>query len=523
MHDDTDEALQRLLAISPHLDDGVLACGELLAAHPDSVVLTVFAGVPPEEQLLTGWDADCGFASAREAIEARRAEDCAALQILHARPHWLEFLDDQYGCVGTDAARIAAQIRAALELHHPDAVLMPLGLFHRDHRLACEAALRVFDEQRELRWFAYEDALYRQFAGLLQGRLGELAARQVVASPASFAPTRRRAAKRRAVACYASQLRGLSTPGRPGVERALEPERYWRLSHPVPVRPAAPESPRISVVILTYNRADEVLRTVARMAALPEQPRLVVVDNGSADATAERLGKRFPDVRLVALRANQGAAARNAGVRSTDTPYVAFCDDDTFWAPGSLARAVEIMDQFPQVAVLSARVLVGAEQREDPTSSAMARSPFPSEGLPGRAVLGFLAGACVFRRSAFLEVGGYEPKFFIGAEEALMTLDLVSRGWSVVYAPQLRVHHLPSRQRNSEARRRLLARNALWVAWLRRPAPAALRRTLQALRAAMADRTLAAGCLDALRELPWVLRNRRVVPPHVETWCCELD
>jgi len=47
--------------ISPHLDDAVFACGELLAARPGSVVITVLAGRPPRDLPLTPWDAASGF------------------------------------------------------------------------------------------------------------------------------------------------------------------------------------------------------------------------------------------------------------------------------------------------------------------------------------------------------------------------------------------------------------------------------------------------------------------------------
>ena len=86
-----------MLVISPHLDDAVLSCGALLAAHRGAVVATVFAGVPRDPRQRTEWDARSGFADAAEALAARRAEDAAALAELGAAPRWLDFRDDQYG------------------------------------------------------------------------------------------------------------------------------------------------------------------------------------------------------------------------------------------------------------------------------------------------------------------------------------------------------------------------------------------------------------------------------------------
>lgn len=281
-----------------------------------------------------------------------------------------------------------------------------------------------------------------------------------------------------------------------------------------------PARSSVSVVILTYNRVDELLRTVAHTTALPERPPIIVVDNNSSDNSAQRLSERFPDVHVISLATNVGAAARNIGAQAACTEYVAFSDDDTVWAPGSLARASTLLRNHPRVGVFSARILVGTQGREDPACRAMASSPLPCAGYPGRVVAGFMAGACVFRRSAFLQAGGYEPKLFIGGEEALLALDLATRGWSMIYSDALTVHHYPSSNRDAVARRRLLTRNSLWVAWLRRHPVSALRHTLSALRSSAQDRDVLIGCIEALGALRWVMRHRRMVPAHVEaSWC----
>ncbi|HZP43595.1 MAG TPA: glycosyltransferase [Candidatus Binatia bacterium] len=280
---------------------------------------------------------------------------------------------------------------------------------------------------------------------------------------------------------------------------------------------------RVSVVILTHGRCEECLRTVARFVAGGEAARVIVVDNASPDGTAARVRARFPAVEVVALRRNLGAAARNLGVRRAETPYVALADDDTWWARGALGRAADLLDAHPRLAVVSARVLVGPEEREDPTCVRLAESPLPpARDLPGVPILGFLAGASMVRRAAFLAAGGFEARLFLGGEEELLALDLGAAGWAMAYVPAVVVHHHPSPRRDPGARRRLLVRNALWCAWLRRPVPSALRQTLCILRAAHpAAAALAFG--EALRGLPWVLRARRVVPAHVQSSLRRLD
>ena len=196
---------------------------------------------------------------------------------------------------------------------------------------------------------------------------------------------------------------------------------------------------RVSVVILTYNRADELRRTLQQMQARCEQAALIVVDNASTDGTAAMVAAEFPQARLIAAPGNMGGAGRNLGVQAASTPYVAFCDDDSWWQPGALSAAADLLDAHPNVAGVCGRILLGQEQIEDPVCAQMAGSPLPSDGLPGPALLGFVACAVVFRRQAYLDAGGYEQRFFVGGEEALLTLDLVDAGWHVICATRWRI------------------------------------------------------------------------------------
>ena len=280
---------------------------------------------------------------------------------------------------------------------------------------------------------------------------------------------------------------------------------------------SAPER-RVSIVVLTHNRRARVMQTVERLLALPEQTALIVVDNASSDGTAPALRERFGKlerVRVLRSPRNQGAAARNAGAHAAHTPYVAFCDDDVCWLAGSLRLACDLLDAHPRIAVLCGHVLVGARAVSDPTSLAMASSPLDSQGLPGRAIAGFLAGASVMRRDAFEQAGGYRAELFIGGEEELLALDLMAAGWQLVYAPDVIAHHFPSSLRDAPRRRRLLARNAIWVACMRYPLRDALRRTWQQLREGRRARTLWPLLRETCAGLPWALAQRRVVPPFV--------
>ena len=137
-----------VVVVSPHLDDGVFGCGQLLAAHPGSVVVTVFAGRPPRYDGLTAWDAAAGFRPGDDVVGLRRDEDRAALALLRARPVWLDFRDAQYGdSPSVDA--VSGALEAAIREVDAPSVFIPLGLFHSDHHLAHDASLGVMRRRQE--------------------------------------------------------------------------------------------------------------------------------------------------------------------------------------------------------------------------------------------------------------------------------------------------------------------------------------------------------------------------------------
>jgi GT2 family glycosyltransferase len=285
--------------------------------------------------------------------------------------------------------------------------------------------------------------------------------------------------------------------------------------------PTAAVPPRVAVVQIVHDGRDELLRSLERLVALPERPQLIVVDNASSDGGAGAARERFPEVEVIRLSRNMGVSARNVGVVHARAPYVALSDDDSWWAPGALGRAADALDAHPRLAVVQAYVLVGDEQREEPMMGEIANSPLPLEAdLPGRPIVSFLGPAAVVRRSAYLAAGGTDPRLEMGGEEEHLATDLAAAGWALAYLPEVVAYHRSMKGRAGAARdrrRRQGVRNTLWNAWLRRPWPSAVRRTVGMVGKAPKDRVTALAFLDALRGLPWVLRERRVVPAGVES------
>ncbi len=272
----------------------------------------------------------------------------------------------------------------------------------------------------------------------------------------------------------------------------------------------------VTVVVMTRDRRDDLCRTLPRHEA-----PVILVDNGSRDDTVAIVRRTRADASIVELGENRGACARNVGACRAPTPYVAFADDDSWWAPGSLARAVEVLDAHPRVALLAARILVGPRQVEDPVCAVMAGAPLArAPDLPGPSILGFLACAAVVRRSAFLGVGGFDDVVFFVGEEERVALDLASAGWGLSYVPELVVHHHPSVSRQRRPRAVHEVRNQVLVAVQRRPWSVSAGIVGQALRSGPIGR---AGVRAAVPKLGAALRSRRRLPATVEAARRRLD
>jgi GT2 family glycosyltransferase len=275
---------------------------------------------------------------------------------------------------------------------------------------------------------------------------------------------------------------------------------------------SAATDPRVTTVVATRDRWPDLQQSLPR-----HEGPVILVDNGSADGTPDRVREAFPQVRVMEVGRNLGAVARNLGVAEAETPYVAFADDDSWWAPGALQRAAAIMDEHPRLALLAGRVLVGPDERLDPTSTQMAESPLGREpDLPGPSVLGFMACGAIVRRAPYLAAGGFDSVVEFLGEEARLALDLAAEGWGLAYVDSVVAHHHPSVSRSSPQQRQArIVRNDLLTAVMRLPWPAVADQVRGAvLTGGSAGRR---GAWQSVPRIPRALRRRRVVPASVES------
>jgi LmbE family N-acetylglucosaminyl deacetylase len=219
------------LLISPHLDDAVLSCGQLISTRRGSTIVTVLAGFPLGAH--AGWSAQTtGLPIAKDANLKRREEDQRASLVLGAQTVWGAFLAREYESVASASERareVQEFIAAAVAASDARSIFLPLGVTHPDHVTVSDAALfAVRDSKMES--YIYMDMPYGQARPDRVWRRLRHIRRQFTVEPVSpyFGD---QMVKREAVNAYSSQVAELQQGfGRHFKRVFTDPERYWRLS-----------------------------------------------------------------------------------------------------------------------------------------------------------------------------------------------------------------------------------------------------------------------------------------------------
>ena len=172
----------------------------------------------------------------------------------------------------------------------------------------------------------------------------------------------------------------------------------------------APPEPLLSVVIPVRNGERHVAATIESVLAEKSIPlEVLVVDDGSADRSADIAESFGPPVFCLRREAKGVAAARNAGWTEARGRFVLHLDADDLVVPGSLSSRMAVMEDDPDVAVVTGHT-------ESFFSPEMTEEERAGIKLPECARRGHLAGASILRRELFDRVGPLNEGWRVGAD-----------------------------------------------------------------------------------------------------------
>ena len=255
----------------------------------------------------------------------------------------------------------------------------------------------------------------------------------------------------------------------------------------------------VSTIIVSYNTREMTLEAIR--SALRETTRvsqeIIVVDNASADGSAEAIAAEFPEIRLLALDENLGfGPANNVGAQEAAGEYVLLLNPDTVTLDHAIDNLVEFAKAHPRHRLYGGRTLT-PERTLDPTSvhgmpslwAMFARgiglaTLFKSSELFNPESLGtwkrdtvrevpIVCGCLLLiERSLWETLGGFDEQFHMYAEEFDLCIRARKEGARPVCCPSAEIIHIGGASdrvladqtvRQYRARMQLL--NKHWPAW----------------------------------------------------------
>ena len=227
---------------------------------------------------------------------------------------------------------------------------------------------------------------------------------------------------------------------------------------------------KLSIVIVSYNVCSYLEQCLQSVQTALEgiDGEVFVVDNHSDDDSVEVVRNRYPWVRLITNRENQGfARANNIAISLSEAEYVLLLNPDTVTEPDTVRKVLLFMDEHPKAG--GAGVMM---HQEDGTKAPESRRALPTPWVACLKMLGFtkryymshlswdkparievISGAfCLLRRKALDEVGLLDEDFFMYGEDIDLSYRLLKGGWENWYVPASIIHYKGRSTRKTDYR-----------------------------------------------------------------------
>jgi GT2 family glycosyltransferase len=243
----------------------------------------------------------------------------------------------------------------------------------------------------------------------------------------------------------------------------------------------------VAVIVVNANGGELLERALRAVAGQTLPPRRVlVVDNASTDGSVDGLEDRHPGVEVLRLERNVGfGAANNIGVSAaTDCTWIALLNPDAFPEPRWLEALTEAARTEPSYSFFASRLLVADDPGKlDGTGDVYHVSGLAFRRDHGRTVeevarrraevFAPCAAAAMYTRSAFVEAGGFDERYFAYLEDLDLAFRLRLAGRRCLYVPESTVLHVGSSStgRTSDFTVFHAQRNMVWTYAKNMPTP----------------------------------------------------
>lgn len=188
----------------------------------------------------------------------------------------------------------------------------------------------------------------------------------------------------------------------------------------------------VCAIIPVYNGDRYLAKAIESILQQTYQPlEIIVVDDGSTDNSAE-IAQSYPEVRYF-YQLNQGVAvARNRGIAEACGEFIAFLDQDDFWAPNKLSIQVDYLLEHPNIGYTLAKMRIFLEPGTE-------KPPWLKAEYLSEDVTAYIVGALVVRESVLRNVGEFNPSYKFGNDSDWF-LRTVDAGIPMAILPETLLH-----------------------------------------------------------------------------------
>lgn len=215
---------------------------------------------------------------------------------------------------------------------------------------------------------------------------------------------------------------------------------------------------KITVVIPNYNGEkylNDCLKALYAQEKCPVPIHVLVVDNGSADGSVEAAKELFPETEWICLKENTGFChAVNVGIEHTDAPYVILLNNDTKVGPHFVKALYEAICKDEKIFSVSSKMLMWDDPKllDDAGDMycALGWGLARGKGKPAKEfnrpaeIFSACAGAAIYRRSVFDEIGLFDELHFAYVEDLDIGYRARIYGYKNMYEPKAAVLHYGS-------------------------------------------------------------------------------
>ncbi|UJF33203.1 glycosyltransferase family 2 protein [Paenibacillus hexagrammi] len=281
-------------------------------------------------------------------------------------------------------------------------------------------------------------------------------------------------------------------------------------------------NPKVSIVMLCWNRKDDVRESLSRIRDIEYRDyELLVVDNGSTDGTQEMVEADFPEAKLIRMSHNVGIEAYNVGFEKALGEYLVIIDDDSFPASRAISRMVEKFERDPKLGVVAFDVrnffhyddIKNLEEKTEDSNRSADSDKY---------VMSYNGAGVGIRRELFRQVGYYPEEFFLYNNELDSAFRIWDAGYKIeFYADIVAYHKYSPKNRASWRAPYFYTRNAFWLVWKNYPIGEALTTTGQLMYrcfyATFEQRTnvYLKAMFDAFRKINVLSGKRKAVQPYI--------